>query len=328
MEVIAAGLMVALTLVVIASRGQGKDTSILFASMLISVAMLLNVDALYVLADGWVGGKNYADLGSNLFLLTGIYFLARAIHRAAGPASYGNESSYDRWAKMGLAVATISATALFLLVDAPVTSTTFMRDFGGAWAAGLYSAVQYLYIGAVMAAAGWTCVRFRKSWTARVYTIAFALVGFGCLSAVLLVLDVLLLDTLHVLDIVAPLSVLSGVYAGLNSVTFFLLCTGLALPPASRKVAAMRETVRTRSVIAGLEPVWGQAVAGNAGLTLDLGVVPKRPDRRRSELHRMVVEIQDSLARDPDVRDKIGTKGLTKLSNASDHLERLSWRPR
>ena len=101
MEIIAAGLMVALTLIVIASRGQGKDTSTLFASMLISVAMLLNVDALYVLADGWVGGKNFADLGSNLSLLTGIYFLARAIHRAAEPASDGNESSYDRWAKHG-----------------------------------------------------------------------------------------------------------------------------------------------------------------------------------------------------------------------------------
>ena len=132
------------------------------------------------------------------------------------------------------------------------------------------------------------------------YTVAFALVGFGCLSAVLLVLDVLLLDTLHVLDMVAALSRrFSGVYAGLNSVTFFLLCTGLALPPASRKVAAMYETVRTSSVIAGLEPVWGQAVAGNAGLTLDLGVVPKRPDRRRRELHRMVVEIQDSLPGTP-----------------------------
>lgn len=328
MEIIAASLMVTLTLIVIASHGRGKDISILSASLLISLAMLLNVDALYKLADGWLGGRNYADLASNLLLLTGIYFLARAIHRAAEPASYGNRSSFDRWAKRGLGGAAISATALFLLIDAPATSTTFMRDFGGAWAAGLYSAVQYVYIGAVMAAAGWTCMRFRNSWSTGIYASAFALVGFGCLSAVFLVLDVLLLDSLHVLDIVTPLSVLSGVYAVLNSVTFLLLCTGLALPPASRKIAAMREVVRTSSVIAGLEPVWGQAVAGNVGLTLDLGVIPKGPDRRRSELHRMVVEIQDSIARDPDVQERIGAKGLAMLSNASAHLERLSWRPR
>jgi len=328
MEIIAAGLMVSLTLIVIASRGQGKDTSILWASVLISVSMVLNVSPVYLLTDRWIGGRNYADLGANLLLLAGVYFLARAIHRAARPASYGRKSSYDAWARIGLVGTATSATVLFILIDAPVTSTSFMRDYGGEWAAGLYSAGQYLYIGAVMAAAGWTCLRFRKAWTTGIYTVAFGLVGFGCLSAVLLVGNVLLLDTFHLLGMVGTLSALSGTYTVLNSVTFLFLCTGLALPPASRKITAIHETARTSSVLAGLEPVWGQAVAENSGLTLDLGVVPKRPDRRRSELHRMIVEIQDSLARDPELRDRIGAEGLDKLSNASAHLERLSWRPR
>lgn len=328
MEIIAAGLMVTLTLIVIASRGQGKDTSILWASVLISVSMVLNINPVYLLADGWVGGRNYADLGANLLLLAGVSFLARAIHRAAQPASYGRKSSYEVLAKAGLAGTAISAIIWFVLVDAPVTSTSFMRDYGGQWAAALYSAGQYLYIGAVMAAAGWTCVRFRKVWTTGIYTVAFALVGLGCLSAVLFVVDVLVLDALHVLGKVEALSSLSGIYAVLNSATFLFLCTGMALPPGSRKVTAIYETARTSSVLAGLEPVWGRAVAGNAGLTLDLGVVPKRPDRRRSELHRMIVEIQDSLARDPEARDRIGTEGLGKLASASDHLERVSWRPR
>lgn len=328
MEFIAAGLMVSLTLIVIASRGQGKDTSILWASVLISVSMVLNINTIYLLADAWVGGKNYADLGANLLLLTGVYFLARAIHRAARSAPYGRKSSYDVLAKAGLAGVAISATLLFLLIDAPVTSTSFMRDYGGQWAAGLYSAAQYLYIGAVMASAGWTCVRLRKAWTTRIYTAAFALIGLGCLSAVLLVVDVLVLDALNVLGMVGALTALSGIYAVLNSATFVLLCTGMALPPATRKVTAIYETARTSSVLAGLQPVWRQAVAGNTGLTLDLGVVQKRPDRRRRELHRMIVEIQDSLARDPEARERIGTKGLGKLSVASGHLERLSWRPR
>ena len=233
MEIIAAGLMVSLTLIVIASRGQGKDTSILWASVLISVSMVLNINPVYLLADGWVGGRNHADLGANLLLLAGVYFLARAIHRAAQPASYGRKSSYDVWAKAGLVGAAISATILFILIDAPVTSTSFMRDYGGQWAAGLYSAGQYLYIGAVMAAAGWTCVRFRKAWTTGIYTVAFALVGLGCLSAVLFVVDVLVLDALHVLGMVEALSALSGIYAVLNSATFLFLCTGMALPPAS-----------------------------------------------------------------------------------------------
>jgi hypothetical protein len=328
MELIAAGLMVTLTLIIATSRGQGKDTSILWASVLISMSMVLNINPVYVLADRWVGGKNYADLGANLLLLTGVYFLARAIHRAARPASDVRTSRYDVRGKSGLVFAASAATVLFFMIHAPATSTSFMRDYGAQLEAGLYSAVQYLYIGAVMAAAGWTCVRFRKAWNTGIYSVAFALIGLGCLSAVLLVIDVLVLDALHVLGEVDAMSALSGIYAVLNSATFMLLCTGLALPPAGGKVGAVYETARTSSVLAGLKPVWGQAIAGNAGLTLDLGVVPERADRRRNELHRMIVEIQDSLARDPEVGNRIGTQGLEKLASASSYLERLSWRPR
>lgn len=328
MEIIAAALMVSLTVVVIASRQQGKDTTILWASVLISVSMMLNVSPVYRLTDAWAGGRNRVDLGANLLLLTGVYFLARAIHRAAKPASNGRKSSYDVLAKIGLVGAATSAIILFFQIEAPVTSTSFMRDYGGQWAAGLYSASQYIYIGAVMAAAGWTCFRFRRAWTTKIYSAAFALVGLGCLSAVLLVVDVLFLDALHVLGIHGASSAWSGIYAFLNSATFAFLCTGMALPPASRKIAAIYETVRTRSILTSLEPVWGQAIAGNTGLTLDLDVVPKHQDNGRRQLHRMIVEIQDSLARDPKASDRIGAGGLRKLADASAHLERFSWRPR
>jgi hypothetical protein len=328
MEYFAAGLMLILTLIVIASRGQGKDTSILWASVLISVSMVLNIDPVYLLVDGWVGARNHADLGANFLLLTGIYFVARAINRAARPASEGRKSSYDIWAKSGLVCAAVSTTVSFFLIDAPVTSTSFMRDYGGQLAAGLYSTGQYLYIGAIMAAAGWTCVRFRKAWNTGIYSVAFTLVGLGCLSAVLLVADVLVLDALNLLGEEKAMSAVSGIYALLNSAAFLFLCTGLALPPAGRKVAAVYETGKTSSVLAGLRPVWEKALVGNAGLTLDRGVVPQRADRRRSELHRMIVEIQDSLVRDPDVSSRIGTEGLDKLASASTYLEQLSWRPR
>ncbi|SDP83719.1 hypothetical protein SAMN04487914_1538 [Arthrobacter sp. ok909] len=71
MEIIAAGLVVSLTIIVTASRVHGKDTSILWASVLISVSMVLNINPVYLFADGWAGGRNHADLGANLLLLTG-----------------------------------------------------------------------------------------------------------------------------------------------------------------------------------------------------------------------------------------------------------------
>lgn len=328
MEIIAAALMITLTLIVIASRGPGKDTSILWASVLISISMVLNVEPVYILADQLIGARNLTDLGANLLLLIGIYFLARAIHRAARPTFTANTSPSHIRGKSGLVFAAASATVCFFFIDAPATSTEFMREYGGQLAAGLYSAVQYLYIGAVMASAGWTCVRFRKSWNTGLYSAAFSLVGLGCLAAVLLVIDVIVLDALHVIGAADAMATPSKIYAALIPATFLFLCTGLALPPAARKIATVYDCARTSAVLAGLKPVWGQALSGNAGLTLDLGVVPERPDRRHNELHRMIVEIQDSLARDPEIGDRIGAEGLEKLAKASMHLERQSWRPR
>lgn len=327
MELITAGFMAALTLIVLVTRRPGKDTSILWASVLISISLMMNLNAVYVFTDGLLGGRNYVDLGANLLLLVGVYFLARAIHRAARPTSDGQRSPRVL-GKSGVVMAASAATAMFALIDAPATSTAFMREYGAQPAAALYSAVQYCYIGAVMATAGWTCLRFRKSWNTGVYMLAFALVGLGCASAVLLVLQVLVLDALHVLGAGQSMTSFSGTYAVLNMTTFALLCSGLALPPARRRILAIVDTARTHSVLNELKPVWRKAVIGNSGVTLDLRVVPDRPERPRRELHRMIVEIQDSLARDPLARERIGTDGYGRLTRAIEFHGRQSWRRR
>ncbi len=329
MQIFTAALMIALSVVVVVTRRPGKDTSILWASVLISISLLFNVDCVYVVVDQLLYGRNYADLGANLLLLVGVYFLARAIHRAARPLPVlGHSKSPRVLGKFGVMVAASAAAAFFSLIDAPITSTAFMMQYGAQPAAALYSAVQYVYIGAVMAAAGWTCLRFRKSWSTGNYKTAFALVGMGCLSAVLLVVNVLALDTLHVLGELQAMATLSGLYGVLNATTFTLLCTGLALPPARRKILSIYEASRINSMLAELDPVWKVAIAGNAGVTLDFAVVPERPHRRRRELHRMIVEIQDSLVRDPGSRKRIGSDGLDKLARATRYLERQSWRSR
>ncbi|MFJ4264343.1 hypothetical protein ACIPYU_18030 [Paenarthrobacter nicotinovorans] len=325
MEVFVAGLMVALTLVVVATRRHGKDTSILWASVQISISLLLNLNPVYMSADRLLGGRNYVDLAANLLLLVGVYFLARAIHRAASPTSESGVSP----AMSGSAAVVVSGTVaavLFSFIDAPATSTAFMQEYGDQPAAALYSTVQYVYIGCVMATAGWTCLKFRKSWSAGVYKVAFALVGWGCVSAVLLVIHVLLLDALHLLGEIETMKSLSGLYAGLNSTTFALLCTGLALPPARRRILTILDAARTKSVLAELMPVWRNAVVGNSGLTLDTRVVEDRDYRPRRQLHRMIVEIQDSLVRDAHARERIGDEGLRKLAQAGAHLDRQAWR--
>ncbi len=327
MEILAATLMAALTLIVLTTRRPGKDTSILWAAVLISISLALNINAAYTFVDGLLAGRNYVDLGANLLLLVGVYFLARAIHRAASPASE-RVASPRVLGKSGVIIAASAATALFAFIDAPNTSTMFMREYGDQPAAALYSAVQYAYIGAVMATAGWTCLWFRSSWSTGVFTLAFGLVGLGCASAVLLVVNVLLLDLLNVLGHEEVMTSLGGIYAVLNSMTFILLCTGLALPRASRRVLTVLDSNRTNAVLSDLKPVWSRAVIGNSGITLDTRVVTYRDHRPRRELHRMIVEIQDSLVRDPKARERIGDDGLSKLARATGHLETRPWRSR
>ena len=175
MEFIAAGLMVSLTMIVIASRGQGKDTSILWASVLISVSMVLTSG--YRLPSRGRVGRRGELRGPWSEPTPGDWCLFfRPGHSSGCTASILRQEIFLRSiGQSRVAGAAISATVLFLLIDASVTSTSFMRDYGGQWAAGLYSTAQYLYIGAVMASAGWTCVRFRKAWTTIIYTAAFAL---------------------------------------------------------------------------------------------------------------------------------------------------------
>ena len=327
MEVFVAGLMIALTLVVVATRRHGKDTSILWASVQISISLLLNLNPVYMSTDRLLGGRNYSDLAANLLLLVGVYFLARAIHRAASPApEFGGSPRVLGSAAVVIAV-TAAATS-FWFIEAPTTSTAFMQVYGAQPVAALYSAVQYVYIGCVMATAGWTCFKFRKSWSAGVYKAAFALVGWGCVSAVLLVIHVLLLDALHLLGEKETMRSLSGLYTALNSATFALLCTGLALPPAKRRILTILDATRTKSVLAELMPVWRNAVVGNSGVTLDTRVVENRDHRPRRQLHRMIVEIQDSLVRDPHARARIGEDGLRMLAQAGDHLDRRTWQQR
>ena len=81
-------------------------------------------------------------------------------------------------------------------------------------------------------------------------------------------------------------------------------------------------------MLSDLKPVWSKAVIGNSGITLDTRVATYRDHRPRRELHRMIVEIQDSLVRDPKARERIGSDGLSKLAQATGHLETRPWRSR
>lgn len=189
--------------------GRRSDHSILVAAVTIASALTLNIDPVYVAGDAVLGGRNVLDLCANILMVVGIYFLSRAILRAADPSEL--PATPDRFGLVVLGLVVVGLITSFSLIDAPRTSAGFMLDYGGQWFAAIYSAVQFVYIGVVVSITGYTCFRFRGDMTRPYFRVAFMLIGVGCALAVVLVLAVLGMDIFHLLgdlDSMRPVSAL------------------------------------------------------------------------------------------------------------------------
>ncbi|MFC8041534.1 hypothetical protein ACFUOZ_19455 [Paenarthrobacter sp. NPDC057355] len=328
MEIAAAGMMLALTTIIVGSWRAGKDPSMLWASSLISTSMLLNIDYLYTLTDTSLGGHNWVDLAANLLLLLGVYFLVRGIIRGASSLEYSKQT-FESWARCAMQAVCLCVVLLFVcFMEVPLTSAQFMKDYGDQGGVALYSAVQYAFIGASMASAAVTCFRFRKFWTATLYRRAFTAVGSGCYLALLLSLIIILMDWTHYLGHLDAVAMLSLVYPWLHSASFFFLCTGLSFPPAVRRLREWLEPVDTQKVTDLLYPTWKLAVQGNALITLNTQVLTRKRGWELARLHRMVIEVHDCMAMDTSMRARLGPERLKSLTQAAEYLDKLSKRPR
>jgi hypothetical protein len=315
-QVFAAAVIWGLVQCLLPSMKRRSDHSIMVAAVTIATALTLNVDTIYLEGDRLLGGRNVLDLVANIFMVVGIYFLSRAILRAADP-----DETMDRRNRGGLVLLGLVVPALILsfsLVDAPRTSTSFMKHYGGQWAAAAYSSIQFLYIGAVVTVTGYTCFKFRGEMARPYFRLALTFIGIGCSLAVVLVLAVLGMDVLHPMGEIESMIRLSYVYdaAVFGAMTF--LCIGLALPPVARGLER-RSDSRTTAVssTAWLGP--GRTTAARA-VRLNVPAVPATRDASKQRLHRMLVEIRDALLVDPELAKSLGESDIQVLAEAEEYL--------
>src|SRR5699024_3550157 len=140
-------IMWALTICLLLFRPRNKDHSMTWAAAAIAASVTLNIDRLYIAFDKLVGGHNFGDLLSNLALILGVFFLARAISHVY---DYSNKAIRSLLGPASLVVAVIAMIGSFAWIDDQHTSTVFMVDYGDQLAAAVYSSVQYLYFGIVL----------------------------------------------------------------------------------------------------------------------------------------------------------------------------------
>ncbi|MET3718935.1 hypothetical protein [Arthrobacter sp. UYEF21] len=316
---IAAAVIWCLALCLLPDIKRRKDQSILAAAITIATALTLNVDRIYIAGDQLLGNRNLLDLVANIFMVIGIYFLSRAILRAADVSE--TVDIHNRVGQSVLGIVVVALIVSFSLVDAPRTSTSFMRDYGSQWPAAVYSGVQFLYIGAVVAITGFTCFRFRGEMAKPYFRVAFVFIGLGCALAVVLVLAVLGMDVLHLMGELEAMSRLSYVYDAAEVGAMVFLCVGLALPPVARRLERRSDARAAAVLVEQLSEPWDRITSERSELRLNLTQTAiDRRDAPKRRLHRMLVEIQDALFVDPHLAQLLSQNDLDVLRKAEEYL--------
>lgn len=316
---IAAAVIWSLALCLLPDLKRRKDKSILMAALTIAASLTLNVDGIYVAGDQLLGNRNLLDLVANVLMVVGIYFLSRAILRAANVSE--TLDIHNRAGQVVLGIVIVALIFSFSLVDAPWKSTSFMRDFGSQWPAAVYSSVQFLYIGVVVAITGFTCFKFRGEMAKPYFRVAFVFIGVGCAVAVVLVLAVLGMNVLHLVGKLEAMTRLSYVYDAAEVGAMVFLCVGLALPPVARRLERGSDARATAVLVDRVSGPWDRITSERSQIRLNLvQTAIDRHDAPKRRLHRMLVEIQDSLFVDPRLAELLSQDDLNVLREAEQHL--------
>lgn len=317
-QVVAAVLIWLLVVCLLPGLRRRRDHSVLTAAITISVALTLNIDQVYGVIDSVLGGRNFVDLLANVSMVIGIYFLSRAIIRAATPEEAVERG--DRVDIIILAAVIVGLAASFSAIVTQSSSTRFMVDYGDQWSAALYSSIQFGYIGYVVSVTGFTCFRFRGDMLRPYFRTAFTCIGVGCSFAVLLVSLVLVMDILHLLGRLDAMRAVSPIYDAAVVAAMAFLCVGLAIPPLARRVLGHRDSVTEEELVSGLTKIWDKTTKQRQDVRLVRDTEMISQVDRAQRLHRMLVEVQDALLVEPGLGSSLDIHDLNVLNAAENYL--------
>ncbi|WP_298044711.1 hypothetical protein [uncultured Citricoccus sp.] len=300
MSIMVAALMWGLVLVLALRAKHRPDNTLMWAATVIAISMTTNVPGIYLWSATWLP-PNALDLMANLLLVIGVYYLASAIRRGATAAGMAGGVEAN-WTRIAAVVTILVMGAAFMRIDAPEPSTNFMLTYGSQPAAGLYSAVQYVFIFGVMLGTLTTCIRNVPRMIQARFKVGFSVTGAGCMAALLLCVSVVAMDICHVVGELEFMRVLGGIYDVLFFTTMILLCVGLAIPPLSRQINSLQLRRRVLAVEPEVRRIWSSTVATTPSVSLVGARLQRAPaaqklrtDQATDGMHRMLVEIHDYL---------------------------------
>lgn len=295
-------------------RYKRTDRNITYASTGIAVAMTLNINSIYSTLDPLAGGTNTVTLVSDALLMTGIFFLGRAV------ITTGQYRPRLVRAAISIPVLMVSLAAIttaFCYIAKGATTTTFMIDLGAQPAAAIYSIMMFAYCGVVVIAMMVVAGRqYRHS--SGVEHLPTALLGLGSALGLALCASVIAMDIAHVTGHLNIVAAIQPAYDALTLSAFAFLCAGFAVQPIIRHVGNYHRHRQTANLISRLGPLWQRAthVRSSLSQTNPLAVSRKDPERY---LHRQIVEIRDAMI-DPRVEFHVNSDEVSLLRQAEAHL--------
>lgn len=317
-QIVAAALIWLLVVCLLPGMWRRRDHSVLTAAITISVALTLNIDSVYLSIDSPAGGRNFVDLLANVSMVVGIYFLSRAIIRAATP-----DETVEKGRGAGIFLLAAVIVGLAISFNAIVTrgsSTRFMLDYGDQWPAALYSSLQFLYIGFVVSVTGITCLRFRGGMSRPYFRASFTLIGVGCAFAVFLVILVLVMDVLHLQGRLDAVRSVSPIYDAAFVAAMVFLCVGLAIPPVARRLLRHKQSATEEELVSDLTRIWERTTKKRQDVRLVRGAEKITQQDPPQKLHRMLVEVQDALLVEPSLGSSLDIHDLNVLNAAENYL--------
>jgi len=289
-QMLVAALMWVLVVTLLIVRRKRADRSITYASITITIAMTLNVDAVYTAIDPVLGGTNIATLIADTLLMTGLFFLGRGVMHAG---EYRPRLVRAAVSLPTLLVALAAIMVMFTFIERGHTTTQFMADLGNQPATATYSIINFVYCGIVIAAM--LILASRQYRNAHgIQRLPAALLTLGSVFGVALCVAVLIMDIAHVTDHLDLMRAVQSFYAPLSLLTFGFLCAGFTAQPVVRLAQHHARRRRTVALAVDLEPVWERATRVRPGLSQaePLAAGTNDPEGR---LHRKIVEIRDAM---------------------------------
>ena len=280
---------------------RGRDLSVLTAATFMALSFTVTARPVYLAVERVTGGSNVADLIKHTLFVIAVTFLARAILRAVGPASFARGGRRDRLVLLVPVVVLVVQTVAFAAVDRRTgTTTSFMTAFGDQPAAMVYSMSHFVYFGVTLGAVGVVCLRSGYESAPTLVRVGLRLLIAGCAVSVVTAALLVLRDAFRVAGLDLAADTLQRGYAPLLLVSVMLVALGLALPPLLGGATRRQLGRQLPELTVRLGRLRDRASGGRSSLRFPSGArMPGGEATPLDEVHRLVVEVRDQMFLNP-----------------------------